>query len=359
MRPPRWAARALYVMALLAVLELALQAHYCSRVGQPLFARMALPIYTADPATGWRLRPGLAYRHRTPEYDVMLYTNRQGFRVAAGGGEYAAGKAPSTLRVLVLGPSFAFGWGVNQEEGFAAQLNGRLQEALPDRRVEVINAGVPAFSPQQHLVWLRRDGAAYRPDLVVQIVYGSFVLPHERIRVDDAGYLHRDDAGAGRRVQDALKQSAVVFYAWTAWARLRPARAQVKGTGRQRLVKERFDLQDPDVVEALAHYRALREATEGLGARLLLVFAPESYVVHREDVRRWAHLGVRDPAALLAYEQEFLRYLEGAGYDCVDLSAPLRDLAARGPRLYYWLDVHWTPAGNAAAARAVARHIVR
>jgi lysophospholipase L1-like esterase len=42
-----------------------------------------------------------------------------------------------------------------------------LQERLDPRRVEVFNAGVPGYTSQQGLVWLRTELLAYQPDLVV------------------------------------------------------------------------------------------------------------------------------------------------------------------------------------------------
>ena len=36
-----------------------------------------------------------------------------------------------------------------------------------------------------------------------------------------------------------------------------------------------------------------------------MVFVPLSYCVHREDVARWSHLGVRDVAAKSATTRDF------------------------------------------------------
>jgi hypothetical protein len=44
----------------------------------------------------------------------------------------------------------------------------------------------------------------------------------------------------------------------------------------------------------------------------------------------------------------------------VDITDDLRRAAVSNKRrLYYWLDIHWTVDGHAAAARAVAGHLAR
>jgi hypothetical protein len=44
---------------------------------------------------------------------------------------------------------------------------------------------------------------------------------------------------------------------------------------------------------------------------------------------------------------------------CLNVTPNLiRDAETTGERLYFWLDVHWTPRGNFVAARSVASHLV-
>jgi hypothetical protein len=43
----------------------------------------------------------------------------------------------------------------------------------------------------------------------------------------------------------------------------------------------------------------------------------------------------------------------------LDLLPALREAAERGQRLYFPVDIHWTPAGHELAARAVADLVLR
>ena len=129
-------------------------------------------------------------------------------------------KAPGARRVMVLGPSFAFGWGVDHQDTFLERLGAELRRARPAAPVpELINAGVPALGPVQQLAWFRGQGRSWKPDLVIQLVYGSPEVSadySESLTVTEEGYLVPRDGGASRRLGSALKRSAVVFYTWSA-----------------------------------------------------------------------------------------------------------------------------------------------
>jgi hypothetical protein len=114
-----------------------------------------------DPELGWTLRPGSSGRYTLARaYDVAVRIDSRGLR----GPERDLAKAPGTKRILFLGDSFTFGIGVEESDTFA-----RLLEDLP--RVETFNAGVAGYGTTQELLWLRREGFAYRPDLVVLAFY--------------------------------------------------------------------------------------------------------------------------------------------------------------------------------------------
>ncbi|NNE42927.1 MAG: hypothetical protein HKN12_01850, partial [Gemmatimonadetes bacterium] len=64
--------------------------------------------------------------------------------------------AEGVTRLLVIGDSFAFGWGVPAEDAFPRRLEELLRERHPDRRIEVVNAGIPGFSQFQQRAMLER-----------------------------------------------------------------------------------------------------------------------------------------------------------------------------------------------------------
>ncbi len=71
----------------------------------------------------------------------------------------------TALRILLLGDSFTFGYGLNREESFAGRLEAMFEEA--GREVMVINAGVAGWGTSQQLVFARDNMALFRPDVVI------------------------------------------------------------------------------------------------------------------------------------------------------------------------------------------------
>ncbi|MBI4570037.1 MAG: hypothetical protein HY719_16715 [Planctomycetes bacterium] len=58
-------------------------------------------------------------------------------------------EAPGATRVLCVGDSYTYGFGVTGEQAYPRRLEGRLSQALPGRAVRVYNLGVPSMSSSQ------------------------------------------------------------------------------------------------------------------------------------------------------------------------------------------------------------------
>jgi hypothetical protein len=127
--------------------------------------------------------------------------------------------------------------------------------------------------------------------------------------------------------------------------------------GGRPIVGPQFEPARPEVREAMLFYSRLASIVHRAGARLLVVYVPLSYAVHQEDENRWHLLGIGDIPLHMAFDAAFVRYLNECQIPSVDTTEQLRKSALEGKRMYYWLDIHWTPAGNAAAAKAVADYL--
>ncbi|AGW14218.1 SGNH/GDSL hydrolase family protein [Megalodesulfovibrio gigas] len=113
-----------------------------------------------DPELGWSLRPGaVATSKRTG--DIIRYAiNSKGLRDDETPYEKPAG----TTRIVLLGDSRTFGFGVPIEKHYSMLMEGYLDQ------VECINLGVDGYGVDQELLSLRKEGFRYQPDIVMALV---------------------------------------------------------------------------------------------------------------------------------------------------------------------------------------------
>lgn len=117
--------------------------------------------YLYDATLGWRNIPNWkATTHGKP-----LSINSQGLRDSEHGFE----KPEGVRRVLVLGDSYTWGYGVGDQEIFCHLLERRFQDR--GESVEVINSGVSGWGTDQELLYLRQEGLKYLPDVVVVALF--------------------------------------------------------------------------------------------------------------------------------------------------------------------------------------------
>jgi len=90
-------------------------------------------------------------------------TNSRGIRDDV---EHQWAKPPGTIRILGIGDSFAFGWGVSLEETFLKKLEHNLTQ-MTGREIETINAGGPNWDLNQYYVYLKNFGIRYSPDIIL------------------------------------------------------------------------------------------------------------------------------------------------------------------------------------------------
>lgn len=130
-----------------------------------------------DPLLGWAHQPGQEGVFETPQFRTFVRINENGLRDR----EHTYERQSDIQRILVLGDSFAWGYGVEESERFSQ----RLEEML---EVEVINAGVSGYSTDQELLWYRTEGIKYETDLVILVVTGNDVGDNDRQLVSTIYY---------------------------------------------------------------------------------------------------------------------------------------------------------------------------
>ena len=132
-----------------------------------------LPIGPADElfiAEGqtYRLNPHAARRFFPHQYA----------RLAPGQDRFARDKTDDTFRVFALGASTLLGFPNPAQTSFPNFLQAMLQDAYPDRRIEIVNCGVTAINSFVLLDFIE-EVVVHRPDLVlVYAGHNEFIGPY-------------------------------------------------------------------------------------------------------------------------------------------------------------------------------------
>lgn len=113
-----------------------------------------------DPDLGWSLRPGASATSKRTGDLIRYAINSKGLRDEETPYEKPAG----TTRIVLLGDSRTFGFGVPIEKHYSMLLEGYLDQ------VECINLGVDGYGVDQELLVLRKEGFKYHPNIVMALV---------------------------------------------------------------------------------------------------------------------------------------------------------------------------------------------
>ncbi len=115
-----------------------------------------------DPLLGWVNKPFLDGETRLGYTANGHFYRRHNSHGLRGTREIDYPKPPGVKRILLIGDSFFWGYGVNDDQVLSEQL-----QRLAGDRVEIINGAVSGYGTDQELLWLQQEGLKYRPDLVI------------------------------------------------------------------------------------------------------------------------------------------------------------------------------------------------
>lgn len=115
-----------------------------------------------DELLGWAHAPNQHGRFNHRDFSVEVVINSQGMRDS----EYSVERT-GKRRMLVLGDSYGWGFGVEHSERFSEI----MEDAYPDW--EIINASVSGYGTDQEFLFLRERGMAFKPDVVLLLFYAE------------------------------------------------------------------------------------------------------------------------------------------------------------------------------------------
>jgi hypothetical protein len=318
-------------------------------IGLELVARRLDPGYLVEtrgihvfsPRYGWKGRPGASAKMGSG----LVTLNGRGYR----GRELPLPRRGDLTRVVVLGDSVAFGFGVSDAEAFPELLDSR------DNGLEVGNLAVEGYGPGQELLVLLREGLRLQPDLVVlatclrndlvdavlPVALYNGRSPRPRFRLVD-GRLVLDDGAmrlsAAERAVRWLSDYSYLFNRASALVPARPATAVESWRVRKRA--------------------ALRD--ESYALRLTLALVLEMDQVCREhgiDFLAAAFPSGLGYAGQPQLHRRFVEELETRGAWVVDVGTSFRELGLTPAELAIDKTGHLAPEGHAIACSVLEREI--
>lgn len=293
---------------------------------------------------GWAHEPEVESVHYHPDFEVPVRTNAHGLRDH----HYPFERREGQPRMLVLGDSYAFGYGVEHEAIFSERIEARH----PDW--EIINAGVAGWGTDQQLLFLQETGRRYEPDVVLLLFHSTdrfdntddmrygyhkplYVLEDGELRLTNVPVPELTDE---QKLDRWLYQRTWILYevyhwkrhARSLWARLRPEPERPQRSRAEEDAEERVRFR----LSAALLREMRRVVEEEMGARFVVASVPGRA---RFDLS--AHLTeVLEPMGVpyLPLDEAF------APHDWRDYQFPN--------------DRHWNARGHAIAARAIEAFLV-
>jgi lysophospholipase L1-like esterase len=304
------------------------------------FDEAVQPRYVVNSGYGVRAnQPNVRTRHYVPgDYDVQISTNSAGMR---GRREYPVERTTGTRRVLMLGDSFTFGYGVNDDEVVSAVLEDLLDARMPGG-AEIINLAVSGFGQAEELVMWREKAKAYRPDVVVLFYFDNDIgnnAVSQLFRLDANGVPER--TGTEYLPGSDLQESMFAFA---------PTRWLFEHSEAWNLVRNRLSsLVQRRILRAqgLATFDDVTTGATELTRALLRRFVAEVRTA-----------GAHPIIVVIPNSRQMNSNFPLSAEELTTLGVPLldgRDFLTRDD--YYRRDSHWRPSGHRKTAVELARMI--
>ncbi len=305
---------------------------------------LAATVNTWDRETGTRQIPNAKGFVTCGEYHMDLLINSKGLRDR----EFPYEKPRGTTRILILGDSFACGYGVQAEETLAKVLE-QLLNGDEDERTnwEVLNAGIGSTGTAHQLAFFKTEGYKYQPDYVVLCFCQSNDfwdnITSGLYKLRDGNLVKQDAPLTGsRKIQR--------YVGWipgynTIFARshllnfikFRVSRYHYRDlAGRIQLASTQPSVEQAEEELTQALILSLRDACVDVGCELVLTVVP-------------SHIKC-------SFDNETARLVESmvaSGIRFVDFRPAFRRAIQEGTEVTYTCDGHWTDDGHRLAAQVL------
>ncbi len=282
---------AIFLLASELFLRVYLQSHIFYDVEMSRYARL-LKVDSPNPLIG---------HHHAPDSEATLMgvsvrINSDGFR----DDEYSVSRGPKR-RVVFLGDSLTFGWGVEKEETFEHLLERDFSRREP---TEVINLGIGNYNTTQEVNLFLDKGLKYKPDQVVLFYF-----------INDAEPMPRK-----ARFPGLGNYRIITFY----WSRIKALKSRFADTPSfKEFYSAIYSDEAAGWAKTKAAFHALRDSSAKEGFDLKVVLLPELHQL--------------EPYTFSKEHRKVVGFLRSIGIETIDLADSFRSVKDP-PSLWVALD---------------------
>lgn len=338
---------------------------------------------------------GSRVRHESAEFDVEVVISGQGLRDR----DFPEGPAAAGTRLVAIGDSFTFGWGVRAEEAWPKILE--RHGGGTNEKIEVINFGFPGASPNDYSWMITQALDHFRPDIVlIGTLQGDDLIQLVEQEPEEVGGTRRLGEtlfptlfGRLKPAPPTMESYRSVFLKSQAYLRSTlTAKQQQRYQGLSPEVRRAFEsgLLNPSLVHtAMTHPGRFTQPLTGgsrwqgdaetrfrrcvrqwadqcrrADAKLKVVIVPDGPYVSQAAAGGMRAVGYDVPGSLTestVCQEVVIEICGEAGVGVINPVAEFRKAAdskdPNGPGDYFELDGHFTPQGQRRLGEAVSRSI--
>jgi hypothetical protein len=315
-----------------------------------------LNIYQADSDFGVVLERDGDTGIRSREGRITeITTNAQGFR----GDDWTPAPTNKVVpgRILLLGDSQMFGYGVEFNQTLATELPRAL-----GHDVSVLNAAVPTWGPPEYVKACQQLVPTYRPQYVLFVAnvandWFEARIPNTRRTTAQDGWaahrLHDFQQASGFPFRSFLMGKSHLVYAIRQWRRKASGPPPATAVSAERLMKNLPQLirrDGPYRSRITRHLLAARSLCKKHGCEVIALTLPLDVQAHASEWKKYGNKPV-DLTHLASLAATFRWEAQQKGFRTIDLLSPLK---AASPGAFLPDDYHLSPHGHRVIAQVVA-----
>jgi len=305
--------------------------------------------YSENDTRGWETTKNFKGVTKTWEFETDIDISSEGFRDY----EHTKDKINGTYRIVGLGDSFTFGFGVPFEETYLRILEKKFNQSSPGKQqYEIIKTGIPGYCLLQEFLLFKEEGVNYKPDLVLigfdvndhvdsiepfDTVYKGFLIKRDSLKssfLKEKVYIYKN-----------FQSIYLIFKTFTIIKNKIFKTKEAKILFDEQLrneYKQKAFLFTSQVLQEMQEYCQKRDI------KILLVFIPHKSQVHPDKFK---------PTMFSHYFNGLDRFLDETcrrnKITYLNLLPAFKCSAARGEQLYFNIDGHWNSNGHRLAAELI------